>query len=81
MRRNVDNELLPGIETENEIGVREHEEAIYQDGEYIGNILYTTRKVQWGTKFGWRPTKAAKQSALTTKVDAIRRLPKFKGES
>lgn len=78
MRTNVNNSSLPGVQSEDEFPTEHQKEcAIYQDGDYIGNIVYVASRRRAGTEYGWRPAKAAAQSRLSTKEDAIRRLPKF----
>lgn len=79
MRINVNNQTLPGIQSERTItmGSELRRDAIFTDGEYVGEIVYTSRRTSAGTDYGWRPAKAAPQSSLTTKGEAITRLPRL----
>lgn len=79
MRINVNTLTMPGVTCERTLtmGNESHREAIYDGNTYVGEIVYVSRTTQLGTLYGWRPAKAAAQSKLTTKIDAIRRLPHF----
>lgn len=53
-------------------------EDVFQDGNYIGTIMYEGRKLAGGgTEYGWRPNQSRFRK-LTTKKDAIMRLPNYR---
>jgi hypothetical protein len=55
------------------------DEITTHDGEYIGTIVYVSRKRRaGGTDYGWRPDKAPR-ARLTNMVDAVRALPRCLG--
>ncbi len=72
-RINVSNDYLPGVtsETTLALGSEIHRCDIFKTDAYVGQVVYVKR----GQTYGWRPAKAAPQVRLTSKVDAIRRLP------
>jgi hypothetical protein len=76
MRINVNNALLPGVQSEHTLrmGSEVDREEVFANGTYVGEIVYVQRKGRGGSEFGWRPAKAPRVK-LTNKVDAIRRLP------
>ncbi len=75
----VSNTLLPGYRARRTLimGTEIRREEVV-DGEdvYVGEVVYVRRKTARGSVYGWRPAKAAPQSRLTSKVDAIVRLPR-----
>lgn len=76
----VSNALLPGYRSRRTLtmGSELHrEEVIDGNGEYVGEVVYVGRKTARGTQYGWLPAKAPRQSKLTSKVDAIVRLPRL----
>jgi hypothetical protein len=82
MRINVNNVLLPGVQSERTmtVGKEIHREEIFFNDEYIGTVVYVSRSYRGATTYGWRPEKSAANSALLNKVDAIRKLPRFSQE-
>ena len=80
-RINVDNKALPRVQSERTLtmGNEQRREAIYFKDRYVGEVVYVARRTKAGTEYGWRPAKSAAQSKLTSKVDAIRRLPQYDG--
>lgn len=75
MRIAVDKYALPGVYSQRTLTDHASERArhdIFVGSTYIGQVSYVKR----GQEYGWRPTKNARVK-LTTKVEAIRRLPKY----
>lgn len=77
MRTRVDNHALPGVTAQRTMtmGTELRRDEVFRDGVYVGEVVYVARRRRAGTHYGWRPAKAAAQSRLDTRVDAIRRLP------
>ena len=44
--------------------------AVYLDGTYVGDMIYTSRKAKVGTEYGYRPAKATRQRSLSNRLDA-----------
>lgn len=78
MRININNELLPGWQSEIVPSPVEIEQAckVYDpEGAYVGKVLYIGRKHtgQTGTEYGWVPDRPGTW-AQTGKVEAVRKL-------
>lgn len=84
MRTLVDKVLLPGVWGEPEAGFvagdREQQRwNVFLGETYIGQVSYLRRRrATGGSDYGWLPTeKISTARRLTTKVEAIRRLPRW----
>lgn len=81
MKIKVSNAELPGITSEVTVvlGTERARYDVFADAEYIGQVVYIARrrKASFVTDYGWRPAQAPAQSKLTSKVEAIRRLPRM----
>ena len=69
--------LLPGVKGEEiePVGMELRRDAIYDDQGYVGEVVYVADTATGKVQYGWRP--ANKASDLTSRVEAVRRLPKF----
>jgi hypothetical protein len=72
MRHNLNNQALPGIQVERTItlGKELARVQVFKAGEYVGEIVYISRRVARGTAYGWRIARSAPQSKLFTKTEA-----------
>lgn len=73
---------LPGVTVErvDSPATIEATEIVYQGGSAIGAVVYVRRPCTRGTEYGWRPAEST-GAALSSKADAIRRLPGYRAES
>ncbi len=80
----VSTTLLPGFTSARAFAGRNEDARarVYgPDRRCIGDVVYTRRRLTaGGTEYGWRPA-GSPRAKLTTKVDAIRRLPAFPKEN
>lgn len=76
MRINVSNSRLPGVqgETTLTLGSELIRKQIFNNGTYVGEVVYVRRQLQNGySLYGWRPARNPR-SALTDQVGAIKKL-------
>lgn len=76
----VSNTRMPGYRSRRTLtmGNEEQREEVFDpDGQYIGEVVYVKRRTKRGIEYGWMPAKAPRQSKITDRVEAIKRLPRF----
>lgn len=85
MKTLVNSLLLPDVWCQSEIGFIPNDRELSRldvfvaDGDvYIGQVSYIKRARATGAEYGWLPTKKlGTTTRLTSKVDAIKRLPRW----
>jgi hypothetical protein len=66
-----DGELV-AVEETTPMGRESRRQDVFYGGEYVGQIVYWPRRRGGVTHYGWQRAKAARNSRLLTKHDAIR---------
>lgn len=77
----ISNRLLPGYAAQRTLALgNELQRLDITDptGAYVGQVVHVRRRLgAGGSQYGWRPAQAHPNTKLTTKVDAVRRLPRY----